>query len=147
MGVTSQSPLTYQDCCIVALVSPPMNNPHLKINIPSPAHDEQDHANPPLGGMHTTLAIATPKTPWKPRITLMTEVNNLLTQGMTEDYDRELEHSAMVREFAMETDTSPPLKAEVPALPLDTSSQASVAEMEASMESDPVWRVSHSSGI
>ena len=111
---------------------------HLKIDIPSPAPEEQDHANLPLGGMHTTLAISMPKTPWKPRITPITEVNNLLTQGMTEDYDHEPEHSTMAKEFATETDTSTPLKAEVPALPLDTSCQASVAEMEASMESNPV---------
>ena len=79
-----------------------------------------------------------PKTPWKSRITLRAEVDNLLTRGMTEDYDCEPEHSAMVKELAAKADTSPPLKMEVPALPLDTSSQVSVPEMEASMESNPV---------
>ena len=68
----------------------------------------------------------------------MAEVDNLLTQGMTEDYDCEPEHSAMAKEPATEADTSPPQKMEVPALPLDTSSQVSVAEMEASMESNPI---------
>ena len=34
-----------------------------KINIPSPTPEEQDHANLPLGGVHTTLAVAMPKTP------------------------------------------------------------------------------------
>ena len=57
---------------------------------------------------------------------------------MTEDNDHEPEHSAVAKEFATETDTSPPPKMEAPALPLDTSSQASVAEMEASMESNPI---------
>ena len=55
---------------------------------------------------------------------------------MTEDYDCEPEHSAMVKELATETDTFPPPKMEVPALPLDTSSQVSVPE--ASMESNPI---------
>ena len=79
-----------------------------------------------------------PKTAWKPRVTLMVEVDDLLTLGMTEDYDHEQEHSAMAKELATKADTSPPQKTEVPVLPLDTSSQISVPEMEASMESNPV---------
>ena len=90
--------------------------------------------NLPLGGGHTTLAVATPKTPCKPRVTLTAEVDKLLYWDMTEDYDCELEHSTMVKEFATKTDTSPLPKMEAPALPLDTSSQASVAETEASMK-------------
>ena len=113
-------------------------HPYIKIDIHSPAPEEQDHANLPLGGVHTTLAVAMPKTPWKPRVTLMAEVGDLLTQGMTEDYDHELEHSAMAKELATKTDTSPPPKMEGPALPLDTSSQVSVPETEASMESNSI---------
>ena len=113
-------------------------HPYIKIDIPSPTPKEQDHANLPLGRVHATLAVAMPKTPWKPRVTLMGEVDSLLTRGMTEDYDHELEHSAMVKEPATKADTSPPQKTEVPALPLDTSSQVSVPEMEASMESNPI---------
>ena len=113
-------------------------HPYMKIDIPSPTLEEQDDANPPLGRGHTTQAIAMPKTPWKPRVTLMAEVVELLTWGITEDYDREPEHSATEKELATEADISPPLKMEVPALPLDTSSQASVPETEASIESNPV---------
>ena len=113
-------------------------HPYIKIDIPSPTPEEQDHASLPLGRVHATLAVATPKTPWKPRVTLMAEVDDLITWGMTEDYDREPEHSEMAKELATETDTSLPPKTEVPALPLDTSSQVSVPEMEASMESNPV---------
>ena len=68
----------------------------------------------------------------------MAEVGELLTRGMTEDYDHEPKHSTMVKELATKADTSPPLKMEMLALPLDTSSQASVPETEASMESNPV---------
>ena len=113
-------------------------HPYIKINIPSPTLEEQDHTNPPLGGVHTTLAVAMPKSPWKPRITLAAEVGNLLTWGMTEDYNHEPEHSATAKEPATEADTSPPQKMEMPDLPLDTSSQVSVAETEASMESNPI---------
>ena len=108
------------------------------IDIPSLTPEEQDGVNLPLGKVHATQAVAMPKTPWEPRVTLMAEVNKLLTLGMIEDYDREPEHSALVKEFATKTDTSPLPKTEVPALPLDSSSQVSVPEMEASMESNPV---------
>ena len=111
---------------------------YIKIDIPSPTPEEQDGANLPLGGMHTTQAVAMSKTPWKLRVTLMAEVGDLLAQGMTEDYDHEPEHIAMAKEFTTETDTSPLPKMEVPALPLDTSSQVSIPEMEASMESNPI---------
>ena len=116
----------------------PDEHPYIKIDIPSPTLEEQDCTNLPLGRVHTTLAVAMPKTPWKPRVTLMAEVNNLLTWGMTEDYDHESEHSAMVKEPATEAHTSPPQKMEVPILPLDASSQVSVPETEASMESNPI---------
>ena len=113
-------------------------HPYIKINIPSSTPEEQDCANLPLGRVHATLAVAMPKTPWKPRVTLTAEVDNLLTRGMTEDYNHELEHSATAKEPATKADTSPPQKMEVPALPLDTSSQVSAAETEASMESNPI---------
>ena len=113
-------------------------HPYMKIDIPSPTPEEQDGVNLPLGRGHTTQAIAMPKTPWKPRVTLMAEVGELLTQGMTEDYDCEPEHSTTEKELATKADISPPPKMEVPALPLDTSSQASVPETEASIESNPI---------
>ena len=112
-------------------------HPYMKIDIPSPTLEEQDGANLPLGGGHTTQAIATPKTPWKLRVTLMAEVGELLTWGMT-DYNHEPEHPTMGKELTTKTDISPPPKMEVPALPLDTSSQASVPETEASIESNPI---------
>ena len=110
----------------------------MKTDIPSPTPEEQDGANPSLGRGNATQAIATPKTPWKPRVTLMAEVGELLTRGMTEDYDCEPEHSTMAKELATKADISPPSKTGVPALPLDTSSHASVPETEASIESNPI---------
>ena len=74
-------------------------HPYIKIDIPSPTPEEQEGANPPLGGEHATQVIPMPKTPWKPRVTLTAEVGELLTWGMTEDYDHEPEHSAMVKQI------------------------------------------------
>ena len=48
--------------------------------------------------MHDTLAATTPKTPWKPRVTLLAEVGKLLTRGMMDNYDCESEHSIMAKE-------------------------------------------------
>ena len=103
----------------------------------------------PLGGKHDTPTITRPKAPWKPRITLVVEVNNLIDWGMTDNYDKGSEHSIMVEVPTTEADASQPLKTEMSVLTLDTSSQASAAETEASMESNPIGAsltaVAHSS--
>ena len=112
--------------------------PYVEVNIPKPIPEEQDCASLPLGRKHDTPTITRPKTPWKPRVILTAEVNNLIDGGMKDNYDQELEHSVMVEVPTTEADASPPLKMEMPVLPLDTSSQASAAETEASMESNPI---------
>ena len=57
---------------------------------------------------------------------------------MANDYNHKSEHSAMGEEAATEADLPPPQKAEVPMPPLDTSSQASVEEVDTSLESNPI---------
>ena len=110
--------------------------PYIEVNIPTSIPEEQDHASLPLGRKHDTPTITQPKKPWKPRITLVAEVNNLIDWGMTDNYDQELEHSVMAEVPTTEVDTSQPLKTETSVLSLDTPSQASAAEMEAYMESN-----------
>ena len=112
--------------------------PYIKVNIPTPNLVEQDCTSLPLGGKHETPTITWPKTPWKPRVSLMVEVNDLIDRGMMDNYDQESEHSVMVEVPTTEADASPPLKMETAVLTLDTSSQPSAAETEASMESNPV---------
>ena len=68
----------------------------------------------------------------------MAEVNDLIKQGMADNYSCEPEHSTMGEEASAGADIFPPPKAEVSAPPLDTSSQASVEEMETSQESKPI---------
>ena len=113
-------------------------HPYMRIDIPLPTPEEPEHTTLPLGGAQATPAATTPKTPWKPRTTLMAEVNNLLKQGMVDDFNCKSGHSAMGKEAATEADMPLLHKAEVPTPPLDTSLQASVEEVEASLESNPI---------
>ena len=113
-------------------------HPHLQINIPLPTPEEPECTAPPFGGVPGTPIDNIPKILWKPRITLTAEVNELINQGMVEDYDHKPEHSAMGEEAAAEADIFSPPKAEVSAPPLDTSSQAGVEDMETSQESNPI---------
>ena len=82
--------------------------PYIEVNIPTPIREEQDHTNLPLGGKHDTPTITQPKTPWKPRVTLTAEVNDLIDQGMMDNYDQESEHSVTVEVPTTEADASPP---------------------------------------
>ena len=113
-------------------------HPYIKVNIPMPILEEQDCASLPLGEKCDIPTINWSKTPWKPRVTLMAKVNDLLDWGMMDNYDRESEHSAMEEVPTTEADASPPLKTDITVLPLDTSSQASAAETEASVGSNPI---------
>ena len=68
----------------------------------------------------------------------MAEVDDLLKWGMADNSSRESEHSTAEKATAAEAVMSLSHKAEVPALPIDTSSQARVEEgEEASLESNP----------
>ena len=123
--------------------------PYIQVNISTLVPEEQGSASLPLSGKHDPLTATQPKAPWKPRITLRAEVNDLIDWGMMDNYDQELEHSIMAEVTATKVDAIPPLKTEMPVLLLDASSQASAAETEASMESSPIGTlltaVSHSS--
>ena len=103
-------------------------NKHMGINIPELSPEEPEHASLPLGRVHPSPAIATPKTPWKPRITLRAEVDALLKQGMEDNSSHESEHSATEKVAAADAVISLSHKVEVSAPPIDTSSQASVEE-------------------
>ena len=70
--------------------------PYVEVDIPMPILEEQDCASLPLVRKHDTPTITQPKTPWKPRVSLTAEVNDLIDWGITDNYDQELEHSVMV---------------------------------------------------
>ena len=93
-------------------------HPNLQINIPLPTPEESECTTPLLGRTPDTPIDNISKTLWKPRITLTAEVNDLINQGMADDYNCKPEHSAMGKETAAGADISPPPKVEVSAPPL-----------------------------
>ena len=68
----------------------------------------------------------------------MAEVDDLLKRGMADDSRCKSEHSTAEKAAAAEAVMSLSHKVEVPAPPIDTCSQASVEEGEASLENNPV---------
>ena len=53
-------------------------HPHLRIDIPILFPGDPECTTLPLGGVHAIPTATTPKTPWKPRISLTAEVDDLL---------------------------------------------------------------------
>ena len=111
-------------------------HPCIEVNIPLPATEEGGCTMLPQGEQHDALTVTIPKTLWKLRITLTEEICEVAARGMTDNYDRESEHSIMA-DHATQAEASPPQGMEEPVLPLDTSSQTSVEGTEASIESNP----------
>ena len=95
------------------------NNEHpcIEVNIPLPATEEGGCTMPPQGEQHDTLMVTIPKTPWKPRITLTEEICELAARGMTDNYDRESEHS-ITADHTTQAEASLPQGTEEPLLPL-----------------------------
>ena len=112
-------------------------HPHIRIDISVLPPEEPGCTTLPLGRMHTIMVATSPKTPLKPRISLATEIDNLLIQAMADNSSCESEHSAMGKAATVEAAMSPSHKLEAPPLPVNTSSQASMEEREASLESNP----------
>ena len=106
-------------------------HPFVEVNIPSPTMEDQGCTTPFPGMQHETLPTTTPKTPWQPRIALVTQVTKLLDRGMTDNYDWESEHSVMA-EHTTQVEASPIQKMEELLLPLETSSQTNVDRMDVS---------------
>ena len=106
----------------------------MRINIPLLPPEEPENTTLPLGGAHTIPAATSPKTRLKLRISIATEVNDLLTQAMADESSCKSEHSAIGKAATAEAVMSPSHKSEAPPLSVNTSSQASMEEGEASLE-------------
>ena len=111
---------------------------HMRIDIPLLSPEEPECTTLPLGRVHTIPSATTPNTPWKPRISLMAEVDDLLKWGMADNSSHKSEHSTSEKAAAAEAVMPLSHKVEVPAPPINTSSQASLEEGGASLESNPV---------
>ena len=53
-------------------------HPHMRIDITVLSTEDPEHTTLPLVRVHTIPTATTPKTPWKPRISLTAEVDDLL---------------------------------------------------------------------
>ena len=109
----------------------------MRIDIPPPPLEEPEHPTSPVDEVHTIPAANSPKTPPKPRVSIAAEVDDLLTQAMVDKSSHKSEHSPIGKAATVEAVASPPCKSETPPLPVDTSSQASMEEVEASFEGLP----------
>ena len=112
-------------------------HPYMRIDIPLPPLEEPEHTTLLVGEVHTIPAANSPKNPPKPRISIATEVDDLLTWAMVDKSSHESEHSPIGKAATVEAVMSPPHKSEAPPLPVDTSCQASMKEAEASLEGIP----------
>ena len=110
---------------------------YMRIDIPPPPLEEPGCTTSPVDEANTVAAANSPQTPPKPRVSLAAEVKDLLTQAMADESSHELEHSPIGKAITVEAVTFPPCMSEASPLLVNTSSQASMEEAEASLECLP----------
>ena len=79
---------------------------YMRIDIPTPPPEEPEHTTLLLGKAHTIPAANSPKPSLKPRISIATEVNDLLTWAMADESSHESEHSPIGKTAIVEAVTS-----------------------------------------
>ena len=110
---------------------------YLGIDIPSLPVEELDQKIPPFGEVSTILLASPHKSPPKSEGSMTTEVSSLLSQAMLEASSCGSEHSSPRRPTPAVVLRTPTWKPDGPLWPVDTSSQVSVEEVEASLEDIP----------
>ena len=114
-------------------------HPYMWIDIPPPPLEELGCPTLLFDEANTIATTNSPKPPPKPRISMPTEVNNLLTEVMAGESSHESEHSPIGKAITVEAVTFPPHKSEASPPPVDTSSQASMEEVKASLKCLPAY--------
>ena len=109
----------------------------MRIDIPPPPLEEPECTTLPVDEANTIPATNSPQTPPKPRVSIAAEVDDLLTQAMPDKSSCKSNHSPIGKVTTVEAVASPPRKSEASPRPVDTSSQASMEEAEASVECLP----------
>ena len=107
---------------------------YVGIDISSTLVEEPDQKIPPLGEVSTILVASPHKSPPKSEGSMTMEVRNLLSWAMLEAFSCESKQSSPRRPTPAVVLTTPSQKLDVPLWPVDTSSQASIEEAEASLE-------------
>ena len=110
---------------------------YLEIDIPSLPMEEPDQKIPPLGEVSTILITSPHKSPQKSEGSMTMEVSNLLSQAVLEAFNCESKCSSPRRSTTAVVLMTPPQKPEGLPQTVDTSSQASIEETEASVEDIP----------
>ena len=107
-------------------------HPYLEIDIPP--KEESNTKAPPIG--EASIIRTTNPCKFSPKLegSMTAEVNHLLDQAIMEASSCESEHSSLGKITTVVVTTSPPQKSEVTVPPVDTSSQASIKEVEGSLE-------------
>ena len=99
--------------------------------------EESDTKAPPIGEASITLTTNLHKSPLKLEGSMTAEVNDFLDQAIMEVSSCESKHSSLGKITTVAVTKSPPQKSEVSLQPINTSSQASVKEAEASPRGHP----------
>ena len=99
--------------------------------------EEPDQKIPPLSEVSTILLTSPHKSPSKSEGSMTTEVSNLLSQAVLEAYSCESEHSSPRRSTTAAFLMTSPQKPEGLPQAVNTSSQVSIEEAEASIEDIP----------
>ena len=110
---------------------------HLYLEIDIPPMDESDTKTPSIDEASIIQTTNPFKSPPKLEGSLAAEVNDLLDWAITEASSCESEYSSLGKITTVVVITSSPQKSEVSLQPIDTSSQASIKEAEASLEDIP----------
>ena len=111
----------------------------LPVSIPTwrstiPPNGESDTKILPIGKALIIPTTNPHKSPPNPEGSNTAEVNHLLDQAMMEVLSHESKQSSLEKITEAAATTSPPQKSEVMVPPVDTSSQASIEEMEGFLE-------------
>ena len=109
----------------------------MRIDIPPIPLEEPKCKTSVVDKAHPLSATNSPKTPPKPRVSIAAEADDLLTQAMADESSHESEHSPIGKATTVEAVTFPPCKSEAPPLLVNTSSQVSMEEVEASLKGLP----------
>ena len=110
---------------------------YLEIDIPSLPMEEPDQKIPPLSKVSTILITSPHKFPLKLEGSMTMEVSNLLSQAALEASSCESKCLSPRRPTTAAVLMTPPQKPEGPLQVVNTSSQVSVKEVEASLEDIP----------
>ena len=110
---------------------------HLYLEIDIPPMEKSDTKALPIGKASIIQTTNPCKSSSKLEGSMATEVNDLLDQAIMEVSSCESEQSSLGKITTVVVIMSPPQKSEVSLQPIDTSSQTSVKEAEASLEDIP----------